>query len=166
MDILEFIRVNHKLPLNIKESDMIKLEKDLQNMKNLKEYLKEKPAASTGKKSRIKKGIDQEGNKFDSKWEYAFYIYTKYIENRQIIRNKTEYLTYINTKGKQKRFYPDFKIDGTTWVEIKGYWREDDNLKQAQNPQVEFYSAVLMRNILSEVTTKFPDWQTRYITQN
>ena len=56
------------------------------------------------------------GEKFDSSWELYYWIYCKE-QGYQITRN-FRYFTFV-LDGKQRRFYPDFIINGEL-VEIKG----------------------------------------------
>lgn len=56
------------------------------------------------------------GEKFDSSWELYYWIYCKE-QGYQIARNFKYFTFTLNSK--QKRFYPDFIVNGTL-VEIKG----------------------------------------------
>lgn len=56
------------------------------------------------------------GEKFDSSWELYYWIYCKE-QGYQIARNFM-YFTFV-LDGKQRRFYPDFNVNGSL-VEIKG----------------------------------------------
>lgn len=114
------------------------------------------------KRSKIKKGI-ADGIKFDSKWEFAFYFYIKNIENKIILRNKTEFLIYTNSKNKISKFFPDFIINSFQYAEVKGIFRENDFLKMNQCPQVEFYSKNEIKSIIKELNLRFPNWEKEFI---
>ena len=61
------------------------------------------------------------GEKFDSSWELYYWVYCK--EHGYSILRNFNYFTFT-LGGKQRRFYPDFNVNGSL-VEIKG-----DHLKQ------------------------------------
>ena len=88
-----------------------------------------------------------EGEKFDSKWEAAVYVYYKHIKGIFIERNHTEWLPYTDDTGKPRRFYPDFKVAGR-YLEVKGIYRPADQCKMTQHPEVEFLDGIGMKPIL------------------
>jgi hypothetical protein len=116
------------------------------------------------KKSNIKKGI-VDGERFDSMWEAAYYIWARDVKGYSIIRNKSDFLTYIDALGKQRKFFPDFKCNNE-FIEVKGRWRESDTMKQEQNPEVKFVTSPEINEIIKEVEQKFPHWRQRYIIVN
>lgn len=109
----------------------------------------------------VKKGQYQ-GLKFDSKWEAAFYIYYHDIECQGITRNTTEWIYYFSESGKEKKWYPDFILEGR-FVEVKGQFRPDDYQKRAQHPEIDFYDSERMKPILAEVYRRFPRWEAQYL---
>jgi hypothetical protein len=109
-----------------------------------------------------KKGT-MDGEKFDSKWEAAFYIYHSKIKCVPCERNHIEYLSYVDDGGKLRKWFPDFKVSGK-WFEVKGFFRPSDMHKMEQHPEVEFVDGVAMRLILKEVHKVFPDWESQYVT--
>jgi hypothetical protein len=64
--------------------------------------------------------------RFDSMWELAYYIYQKE-HGVQIDRNSTKFFVLSNNK----RFYPDFVINGAQYVEIKSnFWKLKQDWKR------------------------------------
>ena len=103
-----------------------------------------------------------DGVHFDSKWEYAYYLYIKNIEGRSIERNTSDYLFYIDAAGKRRRFYYDFTVDGCP-VEVKGIFRANDTLKMEQCPQVTFIYGATMQAIIKTIKKEFPEWEKDFI---
>ena len=102
------------------------------------------------------------GIHFDSKWEYAFYVYAKNIEGWSIDRNNSDYLYYLDASGKRRKFYYDFIVNGQPY-EVKGIFRANDTLKMEQCPQVTFIYGEQMKKILKLVRKEFPDWEKQFI---
>lgn len=98
------------------------------------------------------------GEKFDSMWEAAFYIYTKEKEGKIIERNKTEKLPYIDENGKLRDFYPDFRVAGLL-VEVKGILRPTDACKQAQCPHVKFIFGDEIKPMMKWLNEHHPNWE-------
>ena len=103
-----------------------------------------------------------EGIHFDSKWEYAFYLYAKNIMGWSVDRNTSDYLYYLDAAGKRRKFYYDFMVNGCPY-EVKGIFRANDTLKMEQCPQVTFIFGDSMKKMLKEVRKQFPDWEKSYI---
>ena len=117
-----------------------------------------------GVKPVIHKGI-MDGEKFDSKWEAIVWIYYKKIKMLPIERNHVEYLLYVDEYGKQRHFYPDFKVAGE-YIEVKGRYRPSDIKKMEQHPEVQFIDATNITKLKKEVDKLFPNWEEDYIFRN
>ena len=52
------------------------------------------------------------GMKFDSYWEFAYYLYQTEKEGKIVERNTSESIEYIDDTGKVAKFYPDFIVSG------------------------------------------------------
>ncbi len=63
----------------------------------------------------------------DSSWELAFILYN-IDHNIQFERNDTFSITYTY-KDKNRKFYPDFKMSDGTYVQIKGWVGEQNQIK-------------------------------------
>ncbi len=103
-----------------------------------------------------------EGVHFDSKWEYAYYVYVKNIQGGSIERNTDDYFYYIDAAGKRRKFYYDFVVNGCPH-EVKGIFRANDVLKMEQCPQVTFIYGEEMKRIIKEVKKEFPEWDKAFI---
>ena len=68
----------------------------------------------------------------DSSWELAFVMYC--VDHRLDISRNYEYFIYIDDIGKERYFYPDFKINNT-FYEIKGGYDRYAQLKFDQFPK-------------------------------
>lgn len=66
-----------------------------------------------------KRGL-YKGIQCDSGWELAFVIYC--VDNNIDIKRCKKYFTYFTNDGIEHRYYPDFIINDSTIVEIKGYY--------------------------------------------
>jgi len=111
-------------------------------------------------KSNVKRGI-LDGERFDSQWEAAFYVWAKEVKGWTVQRNRSEFLLYIDN-NKQKKFFPDFICNGR-YYEIKGVWRETDVKKQEQCPFVEFLSSSEIAEIMDALAKEVPNWKDRYM---
>lgn len=122
------------------------------------------PNWTSGKGMQGTKGYGKDGTKFDSKWEYAYYIWKKDIKGEFIERNDHEdFIEYTDTNGKLRKFYPDFRVaDGYCFTEIKGIWRDADLCKKDQCPQVRFLDGNDLKPIIQEVNKKIPNWKDSY----
>jgi|GEM_PF-4201823 len=155
VNISEYIKQRHQVPIA--------------NISDYTEYIEhccdvklESPKLNSPiKKSIIEKGI-AEGQKFDSKFEYCFWLYHKYIKGNSIERNSSEYLSYTNSDGKIKKYYFDFYVNGVK-TELKGYMRADDFLKRDQHPEVNWIMQSDCKDIIKEVYKRFPHWKDNYL---
>lgn len=89
----------------------------------------------------------------DSSWELAYILYC--LDNDIKIERNTDYLTYIDSDNHVHKFYPDFLIDGSVLVEIKGMQDKFHSLKSEQNPNVRFLYKDDMKPILHYVKSKY-----------
>jgi len=153
----EFFKKTGKIKTFESMEEWEEFEKDCCKLPSLDPFIN-----SPLKKSHIKKGI-ADAIKFDSKWEYAFYLYMK--DNGHIVKKnqKEIFFFYINEKGKQGKFYPDFEVD-STFAEVKGQWNKNDLLKQEQCPFVIFYSAPEIEPMIKELNKTRPGWQENYLS--
>lgn len=103
-----------------------------------------------------------DGEKFDSKWEAAVYCYYKYIRGIYIERNHTEWVPYTDENGKQRKFYPDFKMGGR-YLEVKGIYRPADQCKMMQHPEIDFLDGTNIKPLLKELNEKMPNWKDDFI---
>lgn len=106
-----------------------------------------------------------DGEKFDSKWEAAVYVYYKYLKGIYIERNHTEWVPYTDETGKQRKFYPDFKMGGC-YLEVKGIYRPADQCKMTQHPEIQFLDGTTIKPLLKELNEKMPDWKKDFIPLN
>jgi hypothetical protein len=139
------------------EDDILDLEKSLNKIPELK--VKTNAAM---RKSMIKRGMAF-GIKFDSHWEYIFYKYMHDYKGYVVERNKLESIPYIDTTtGKQRKFFPDFKVNGL-FYEIKGRWSQTDLDKMDQCPQVKFYSVEEITMMEKELNKNLVAWNEDFI---
>lgn len=165
----EYVKRYHKLPLILEDEEegLVRLSK----VAHITPLDEEAEVLAYGKLPKIMvpnpvigmrgpqgtKGYGSDGTKFDSIWEYAYYVYRKELCGDWIERNRTENLKYW-VDGKERDFYPDFKtLSG--YVEVKGIWREKDQMKKDQHPEVEFVDGSLMKPIIEELNKKLPNWR-------
>lgn len=94
------------------------------------------------------------GIHYDSSWELAFLVYN--LDHNKNIQRCAEVRTYIDKEGNEKRYYPDFIIDGIIY-EIKGF--EDDNakLKAYYNPDIKVLKYDKIKPYLDYVKDKYGD---------
>lgn len=101
-----------------------------------------------------------DGEKFDSKWEYAFYRYHKEICGDIITRNHDEWIPYYDESGKLRKFYYDFIVNSQPH-EVKGLFRESDLLKQqASSGIVVFVTGDDIKPMMKILDEKIPGWRT------
>ena len=99
---------------------------------NMQKYGVKAPAQNKEIFSKINKPYYYEGEKFNSSWELAYYIYCK--DNNINIEHEPETLPY--TVGDNIYYYiPDFKI-GDQLIEIKG----DHFMTNSKDGLIDFYS--------------------------
>ena len=120
--------------------------------------------ASMGK-SNIKKGFDEHGDRYDSEWEFVVATYHRLIKNSIVERNRTQWLPYYTDDGKQKKWYPDFYIDGR-WVEVKGQVREADHIKMRAHPDVKWFFGEDVKIMERELNSQKPGWRENFIRTN
>jgi hypothetical protein len=119
---------NYSLPGNATVEDYEEQEKFLNSIPTIS--YEDLTKTLMGKRHQMgKKGVSSSGDKFDSFWEFTFWMHAKYVSHMPIIRNKTEWLTYYDDHGDARKFYPDFFFNGQ-YCEIKGILRRNDELKQ------------------------------------
>lgn len=87
----------------------------------------------------------------DSSWELAFVLY--HTDHGSDIKRCKTPRTY-EFKGKIKRYFPDFVVNGSTY-EIKGYKTEQWDAKQKANPDVIPIFETDLKPILNYVVDKY-----------
>jgi hypothetical protein len=105
------------------------------------------------KKSKVKKGINERGERFDSKWEFIAATYFREIEGKVVERNRTEFVIYIDEKNIQRKWFWDLTVAGEKY-EIKGIFREKDYQKQIQHPEIKFLINDDIKRMVSELDKK------------
>lgn len=152
----------------------LQLPADVASPEDMKDYInsfkEDEPLDPEQKEKKTKKNHSfqsvsgtADGVHFDSKWEYAYYLYVKEIEGHSIERNTGDYLYYIDAAGKRRKFYYDFIVDGNPY-EVKGIFRANDVLKMEQCPQVVFIYGEEMKRILKTVNKELPGWEKGFVT--
>lgn len=122
--------------------------------------------AKSGKQQRIKKGTNSRSEKFDSFAEYTFAQYMRLIKGYTVERNNlATFLPYIDEKGKQRKFYPDFIVNGM-FCEVKGRFSEKDQCKRDQHPEVTWYFQPDINLMETELNNKFVDWKSDFFRTN
>lgn len=155
-DLRKYIKIHHKLPPNATEEEMAAYIE----MADTLDDEEVKANAPTGRVVQIKKG-SADGETFDSKWEYAVWLYYKYIDCTTIERNHSEFVFYTDETGKKRKFFYDFLVGGLP-VEVKGRYRPSDICKMEQHPEIQFLDSSNIKGILKEVYKHFPDWVETY----
>ena len=118
------------------------------------------------KKSKVKKGLTNRGEKMDSFFEYTFISYMRLVKGYIVERNtKTSFLIYTDTDGKQKKFYPDFIVNGQ-FAEVKGRFSDKDRCKRDQHPSVSWYFSDDIKQMRAELDKLFPDWKEDFVQLN
>lgn len=102
-----------------------------------------------------------DGEKFDSIWEYVFYLYQKEYNNSIVIRNHTDNFPYTDENGKIRKFYPDFIVNGV-YYEVKGWLRPSDQCKMDQNPNVIFVFGDDIKPMKEWLNKHHPKWRQEY----
>lgn len=106
-----------------------------------------------------KKGF-ADGERFDSRWEFAFYKYQK--EHGAVVtRNHTDNFPYTDENGKLRKFYPDFIVNGM-YYEVKGWMRPSDHCKMDQNPNVNFVFGDDIKPMIKWLNKFHPKWKDEY----
>ena len=63
----------------------------------------------------------------DGMWELNF---CKWADSKGVHYSRTrDSFPYVRSNGRRARYYPDFKLDAETYLEVKGYELEDDRRK-------------------------------------
>jgi len=118
------------------------------------------------KKSKIKRGFTNRGEKMDSFFEYTFITYMRQVKGYIVERNnKSSFLFYNDPDGKQKKFYPDFLVNGN-YAEVKGRFSEKDKCKKDQHPDVQWYFSEDIKLMREELNQLFPDWKSDFLQIN
>lgn len=151
-------RFKHQ-PINIDDIDE-DIENTIEDNSRLRHL---EPTLSTGKMYHQQghKGFAQ-GMKFDSFWEYAFYLYMTEKEGKVVERNRTEKLHYVDENGKQHNFYPDFIVGGK-YYEVKGFLRPKDKLKMDQCWEVTFVFGDEINPMIQWLNKNHPKWKDEYM---
>jgi hypothetical protein len=102
-----------------------------------------------------------DGERFDSYWEYAFYLYQKECNAAVVIRNHTDNFPYTDENGKLRKFYPDFIVNGN-YYEVKGWLRPSDHCKMDQNPNVNFVFGDDIKPMVQWLNQHHPKWRDEY----
>lgn len=121
-------------------------------------------AAATPRGPQGKKG-QYNGIKFDSLWEFGFYLYWTRVKGIPVERNTTEYVEYFDEKCKKRKFYPDFIVMGK-FYEVKGFFRPTDECKRTQHPEVEFVYGDKIKELIAIVNKKCPNWREEYMMRS
>jgi hypothetical protein len=117
------------------------------------------------KKSKVKKGIDIMSNKYDSFAEYTLFQYMRLIKGYVVERNKSQYLHYIDLKGKMRKYYYDFTINGAP-AEVKGRITDNDRCKLEQCTNVTWYFQSDINIMAAELNKQFPGWKEDFTQTN
>ena len=118
------------------------------------------------------KPIYLDGKEFDSKWELAYYLYERDVNNADIVREPVK-IKYKDASGKPHSYSPDFSINGKL-VEIKGpqfykdknvdnelycpYESEDSEIQQCFKALGETIKSNDIEVISSDKITKYTDY--------
>jgi hypothetical protein len=114
------------------------------------------------KKSRVKKGINERGEKFDSKWEFIAATYYREIEGKAVERNRTQFVTYLDENRKMRKWFWDLNVGGERY-EIKGIFRERDLLKQQQYPEIKFIIKEDIEKMVDKLNAKLgTEWKNNF----
>jgi hypothetical protein len=115
------------------------------------------------KRSRVKRGINERGEKFDSKWEFVAATYFREIEGKFVERNREQFVIYLDEKGKQRKWFWDLNVAGEHY-EIKGIFRERDSLKQQQHPEIKFLIKEDIEKMIEKLNAKLGRvWNSNFI---
>lgn len=113
-------------------------------------------------KATAKKGTAL-GVKYDSFAEYTFMKWSELIGHAVVERNqKSKFLTYIDDDCKQRKWYPDFIVNGV-FYEVKGVMRPKDVCKKAQHPEVEWIFMEDTKKEAKELDEAFPNWRSDFV---
>lgn len=119
-------------------------------------------ANSPLRRATAKKGIAN-GVQYDSFAEYTFMKYEEKACHSAVERNnKAKFLPYIDEECKQRKWYPDFIVNGV-FYEVKGMMRAKDHLKKAQHPEVEWIFQDDCNRMAKELDEKSPGWRDDFI---
>jgi len=118
------------------------------------------------RKSKVKKGVNVQSEKFDSFTEFAFVQYQRLIQFAIVERNvKSLFFHYTDTNGKMCKFFPDFLVNGVP-VEIKGRLSEKDRCKLEQCTNVVWYFQADVNRMMGELDAKIPNWRSDFLQTN
>ena len=156
MSILAGIRLTRRLRGDYTEDEYAELEKEWNRISML-----EIGSTKAGQGGKVKKGrVGSET--FDSKAEYAFWLYMNKIVGTPVRRNHEIKLTYIDENGKKRKWIVDFEGPQGLY-EVKGRESATDRCKRDQHPSVHWYDWEKMRPIIKEVYKRFPNWVSDYL---
>jgi hypothetical protein len=136
-----------------------KFEEDLMKLPSLKSFTN-----TPLKKSTIRRGVNIQSEKFDSFFEFIFITYKRKIEFAHVERNcKSQFLFYTDAKGKSRKFYPDFIVNGM-FYEVKGQFRENDRRKMEQCAEVTWVFKEDIQKMEAELDSAFgKSWRSEFI---
>lgn len=156
VDLVDCSKSKHKIEQRIEENERERQPKHLKKRVG--------PKSNGGVGPQGTKGTDRKtGTHFDSVWEYAFWRYHKDILCDIIVRNKDCFFEYKNSQNEDKRFYPDFIVNGG-YFEIKGIFRENDLCKKnATLGKVKFLDGNDIKPIIKELNKAIPNWRDDYV---
>ena len=118
-----------------------------ENVENINESLKKLPSTelSTNNGSNNEKSIKKhhkgnyKGIHCDSSWELAYVVWC--LDHNINIKRYSGFRTYIYN-GKKHKYFPDFVIDETVIIEVKGYLDEISKIKLEQNTDIKLLSKI------------------------
>lgn len=121
------------------------------------------PRMNAGRKPWKPQGVKGTANgiKFDSRWEWAFYLYKTEHDGCIVERNQLEKLHYVDENGKLRNFYPDFIVNGM-FYEVKGILRPTDQAKMNQCPNVVFVFGEDIKPMQQWLNKHHPNWYDEY----
>ena len=97
----------------------------------------------------------------DSSWELAYLVYC--LEHNIPIKRCDIKRTYI-INNESKNYFPDFIINNSQIIEIKGYYNEVSKIKHEQNPDIQFLFKKDLTDVLNYVIEKYGNkfWEILY----
>jgi hypothetical protein len=88
----------------------------------------------------------------DSSWELAYVVWC--LDHNINIKRYSGFRTYIYNDKKHK-YFPDFVIDETVIIEVKGYLDEISKIKLEQNTDIKLLSKIDLQEPLEYVKNKY-----------
>jgi hypothetical protein len=154
--MIKKIRATKRLPLILSADDYEELEEGWNSLPEL-----ELGPTRAGQGTMVRKG-SVNGVKFDSRWEYAFYLWETQVNGKPCERNTLETIDYVDVDGLPRKWIPDFKV-AEGYAEVKGFEKPTDVAKRDQHPEVKWYGADVMPDIVKVVERRFPRWKEDYL---